>query len=77
MTFNFAGSQALRTQIEQGAAADVFASADHKNMDTLVTENLVAARTTQDFATNLLIVILPPKNPANVQTLAGFSQTRV
>ncbi len=41
--FNFAGSQVLRTQIEQGAPADVFASADHKNMEPLVTENLAAA----------------------------------
>jgi molybdate transport system substrate-binding protein len=73
VTFNFAGSQVLRTQIEQGAAADVFASADHKNMDTLVTENLVAANY-QDFATNLLIVILPPKNPGNVQTLADLAK---
>ena len=71
--FNFAGSQVLRTQIEQGAAADVFASADHKNMDPLVKENLVAAGY-QDFATNLLTVILPPKNPAHVQTLQDLAK---
>lgn len=74
VTFNFAGSQVLRTQIEQGASADVFASADHKNMDTLVTENLVAPNTYKDFVTNLLIVILPPKNPANVQTLQDLAK---
>ena len=67
--FNFAGSQVLRTQIEQGAPADVFASADHKNMDPLATENLAASGAAQDFATNLLTVILPPKNPANIKTL--------
>jgi len=74
VTFNFAGSQVLRTQIEQGAAADVFASADEKNMSTLVSENLVASGASQDFATNLLIVILPPNNPANVQTLADLAK---
>ncbi len=72
VTFNFAGSQALRTQIEQGDPADVFASADHKNMDPLVTENLVASD--QDFGTNLLTVILPPKNPANIQTLQDLAK---
>src|SRR5688500_4533142 len=36
VTFNFGGSQALRTQIEQGAQTDVFASANTKEMDTLV-----------------------------------------
>jgi molybdate transport system substrate-binding protein len=71
---SFAGSQVLRTQIEQGAAADVFASADHKNMDPLVTESLVMTGTYQDFATNLLTVILPPKNPANVQTLQDLAR---
>src|SRR5260221_14735549 len=40
-TFNFAGSQALVTQIQQGAPADVFASADEKNMQKLVDAGLV------------------------------------
>ncbi|HEY9152656.1 MAG TPA: molybdate ABC transporter substrate-binding protein [Anaerolineales bacterium] len=72
--FNFGGSQTLRTQIEQGAPVDVFASADHKNMDPLVTENLVASGADQDFATNLLTVILPPSNPANIQTLQDLAK---
>jgi molybdate transport system substrate-binding protein len=72
--FSFAGSQVLRTQIEQGAPADVFASADHKNMDPLVTENFVTSGADQDFATNLLTVILPPKNPANIQTLQDLAK---
>ena len=74
VTNNFAGSQALRTQIEQGAPADVFASADHKNMDTMVTENLVQDGKYQDFANNKLVVILPPKNPANIQTLQDLAK---
>jgi len=74
INFNFAGSQILRTQLEQGALADVFASADHKNMDLLITENLVAGNTYQDFATNQLVVILPPGNPGDVQTLRDLAR---
>ncbi len=73
VTFNFAGSQALRTQIEQGASADVFASADRKNMDTMVGEHLIAGGKYQDFASNLLVVILPPKNPANIRSLQDLA----
>jgi len=72
--FSFGGSSTLRTQIEQGAQVDVFASADHKNMDPLVSENLIAAGVMKDFVTNLLIVILPPRNPANVQNLQDLAK---
>ncbi len=75
--FSFAGSQALRTQIEQGAPADVFASADHKNMDTMLGENLIADGKSQDFASNRLVVILPPQNPANIQTLQDLAKPGV
>ncbi|MGD0750344.1 MAG: molybdate ABC transporter substrate-binding protein [Anaerolineales bacterium] len=73
VTFNFAGSQVLSTQITQGAAADVFASANHTEMDKLVTANLVAAGY-KDFVTNVLEVILPANNPANVQTLQDLAK---
>lgn len=42
LTFNFAGAQELRTQLEHGAAADVFASADRRHMDKLVRAGLAA-----------------------------------
>ncbi len=72
--FNFAGSQILRTQLEQGASADVFASADHQNVDLLVTEKLISANTAQDFASNSLVVILPSSNPGKVMTLADLGR---
>ena len=74
VNFNFAGSQSLRTQIEQGAAADVFAPADRKEMDTLVSKSLVAAGAPQDFLTNQLIFVLPTANPASIQTPADLAQ---
>jgi molybdate transport system substrate-binding protein len=74
VTLNFAGSQTLSTQITQGAVADVFASANHAEMDKLVSGNLVEQDAPQDFLTNKLIVILPAVNPANVQTLRDLAR---
>jgi molybdate transport system substrate-binding protein len=73
VTFNFAGSGALRTQLEQGAVADVFASANATEMNTLITDKLVAADFSQLFATNNLLVILPAGNPASIQTLPDLA----
>ena len=71
--FNFAGTQALATQLTQGAKADVFASANHTYMDNMVTANLVASGY-KDFVTNVLEVILPANNPANLQTLQDLAK---
>jgi len=72
--FNFAGSQTLRTQLEQGAAADIFASANQTEMDAAIKDGLIGQNASQIFLTNELVVVLPPKNPANVQTLIGLSK---
>jgi molybdate transport system substrate-binding protein len=72
-TFNFAGSQALRTQIEEGAPADVFASASGKEMETLVTGSFVGADVSQVFLTNKLVVILPENNPAALEKLEDLA----
>ena len=72
--FNFAGSQTLRTQIEQGAQADVFASANAKEMDTLVTGKFIPADSTKIFLTNQLLVIMPADNPAGLTALADLAK---
>jgi molybdate transport system substrate-binding protein len=74
VTLNFAGSGALRTQIEEGAPADVFASASGKEMDTLVTGNLVTKDVPQIFLTNKLIVIMPVNNPAALEKLEDLAK---
>lgn len=77
VVFNFGGSQNLRTQIEQGAPADVFASANTKEMDTLNAQNLVEGAAAQIFLTNRLVVILPPDNPAGITALQDLSRPGV
>jgi len=57
----FAGSQVLRLQIEQGAAADVFASADERHVQALVDAGDIA--TAVPFAGNRLVVIVPRDDP--------------
>jgi molybdate transport system substrate-binding protein len=73
VTFNFAGSQALRTQIEEGAPADVFASANKTEMDALVTDALVAQGAPQVFLNNKLVVILPANNTAALTKLEDLA----
>ena len=77
VVFNFGGSQNLRTQIEQGAPADVFASANSKEMNTLLENNFVNANTPQIFLTNQLVVILPKNNPAGINSLEDLSKPDV
>ncbi len=74
VTFNFAGSQALRTQIEEGAPADVFASANKTEMDNLVTGKFITQDTPQIFLSNKLVVILPSKNPAGLEKLEDLAK---
>ena len=66
VVFNFASSRALRTQIEEGAVADVFASANMKEMDTLAVGGMVGEA--QPFVSNMLTIIVPPDNPAGLST---------
>jgi len=76
-TFNFAGSQALRTQIEESAPADVFASASGKEMETLIASNFVAKDVPQVFLTNKLVVILPAANPAKLEKLQDLANSGI
>ncbi|MFN8036897.1 MAG: molybdate ABC transporter substrate-binding protein [Acidimicrobiia bacterium] len=75
VTNNFAGSQALVTQIENGAPADVFASADVKNMQTLMDKGLV--ETPQIFAKNKLEIAVAPGNPKHITGLADLEKPGV
>lgn len=75
ITFNFAGSQALVTQIQQGAPADVFASADTKNMQKLVDAGLV--ETPKTFARNKLEIAVAPGNPKHITGLADLEKRGV
>ena len=73
--FNFAGSDALAFQLEQGARADVYASASPKYPERLYRERLVDRP--RAFATNSLVLIVPRGNPGRVRGLGTLMLTRV
>jgi molybdate transport system substrate-binding protein len=73
VTFSFAGSSDLVSQIQSGAPADVFASADTKNMDKATGDNLVDG-TPVNFASNTLEIAVPTDNPATVTSLQDLAK---
>lgn len=76
VAFNFAGSQDLRTQLEQGAHADVFASADLQQMEAAEASGLVV-RESAVFTHNRLVVIVPRANEAGITTLQDLAKDGV
>ena len=70
VTFNFAGTPTLRTQLEQGARADVFASANAAQMQLAIGADVIDG-TPSTFATNRLVVITPAGG--SVQSLADLT----
>lgn len=76
VTLSFAGSSDLASQINQGAPADVFASADTANMKKLQDAGLVDG-TPRNFATNTLAIAVPPGNPAGISALKDLARPGV
>ena len=70
VTFSFNSSSTLATQIQQGAPADVFASADIENMHALVKTEDVVTDGSLEFARNRLAIAVEPGNPKKITTLA-------
>ncbi len=69
-----AGSQVLRLQLEQGATADVFASANETHLQALEKSGVV--REGQTFAKNQLELIVPRSNPADLHTFSDLPKAR-
>lgn len=77
IVFSYAGSNALATQLKQGASADVFASADQKNMKTVQDAGLMNNSSVKVFALNKLAIIVPTANPANITSLNDLDNSGV
>lgn len=77
VTFNFAGSDQLATQITQGAPADVFASANKKQLDIVIKSGEIISGTERTFVRNRLVVVYPKDNPAKLATLKDLANPGV
>lgn len=74
VVFNFAGSQQLAQQLGQDAPADVFASANRKQMEVAIAAGRVVSGTQQVFVRNRLVVVTPADNPGQIETLPDLAQ---
>jgi molybdate transport system substrate-binding protein len=70
---SFAASSALAKQIENGAPADLFLSADEQWMDYLSERSLLVAGTRTPFLRNELVLIAPASNPFQIEVKPGFA----
>lgn len=74
LSFSFAGSNQLRTQLENGAPGDLFASADRGQMEAAIVAGCVDSSTIHLFAHNRLALLVPIENRAGIKTLADLAQ---
>ncbi|MDX2290262.1 MAG: molybdate ABC transporter substrate-binding protein [Hyphomicrobiaceae bacterium] len=72
LRISYAGTPALARQIEQGAPADVFVSADRKWMDVLAAAGHVDAASRRDLLTNSIVLIAHGKDAKPVEIATGF-----
>ena len=76
VVFSFDSSATLAEQVTQGAPADVLATADEETMKT-VTDADDARTTPRIFATNTMLIVTPPDNPADVQDVNDLANPGV
>ncbi|MEI6776352.1 MAG: molybdate ABC transporter substrate-binding protein [Chloroflexales bacterium] len=74
IVYNFAGAQQLAAQINEGAPADVFASANKKQIDVVIASSKIISGTAQTFVRNRLVVITPKANPAGITSLKDLAK---
>jgi molybdate transport system substrate-binding protein len=74
VTFNFAGSDQLATQINEGAPADVFASANRTQMNNVIKTGEVISGTERAFVRNRLVVVFPKDNPGGLTALKDLAK---
>jgi molybdate transport system substrate-binding protein len=77
IVFNFGASSTLARQIEAGAPADIFFSADEAQMNTLARQSLIDPATRKDRLGNILVVIVPVDNSLVIQSASDLTNAGI
>ena len=77
VTFSFASSGALQTQIEAGSPADIFFSAAQKQMDALQEKDLIDTDTRKDLLENKVVLISPSNSTLNIKSFTDITNANV
>ncbi len=77
IVFNFSSSSTLARQIEAGAPADIFFSADEAQMNTLARQGLIDPATRKDRLGNVLVVIVPVDNSLKIQSASDLTNAGI
>ena len=75
--FNFAGSSQLAAQLREGITADIFASANPTQMQTVIEAGRIKAGSETHFLANRLTIVVPTYNPAKIASLEDLAQPSV
>lgn len=70
---NLAGSQQLAHQLNQGAPADLFASANERQMEVAISSGRIDPSSRRIFAQNRLVVVVPRNNPGDLKTFEDLA----
>ena len=74
---NFSSSSTLAAQVNAGAPADIYASANPSQMQVVVDDGRIEEDSVQIFATNQLVLVMPADNPANIMSLEDLANEGV
>ncbi len=77
LTFSFASSGALQTQIEEGAPADLFFSASTKQMDALVKEGLMDSESITELLENKIVLVVPTSSDKDITSFEDVASDKV